>query len=74
MKKPIRHTYVHRGDAARRRTRIKNAVLALGFVVAVALLIGSRSAVGEARAESAFSFGLTSESRQLANELGVAKG
>ncbi|NUR19475.1 MAG: transglycosylase SLT domain-containing protein [Gemmatimonadaceae bacterium] len=74
MKKPIRRTYVHRGDAARRRTRIKNALLALGFVAAVVLLVSSRSAVGEARAESAFSFGLTSESRRLSNELGEAKG
>jgi len=74
MKKPIRRTYVHRGDAARRRTRIKNSLLALGVVLAVVLLAGSRSAVGEARAESTFSFGLTSESRRLSNELGEAKG
>ena len=74
MKKPIRRTYVHRGDAARRRTRIKNSLLALGFVAAVVLLAGSRSAVGEARAEPTFGFGLTAESRRLSDELGEAKG
>jgi soluble lytic murein transglycosylase-like protein len=72
--KPIRRNYVHRGDAARRRTRIKNALLGLGFVLAVALLTGSRSGVGEARAESRFGFALTADSRQLSDELGEAKG
>ena len=72
--KPIRDRYSHRGDAARKRKRIKNGLIALGFVVAVPLVAGSRSAVGEARAEDTFSFGLTSESRRLKDQLGEAQG
>ena len=71
--KPIRRTYAHRGDAARRRTRVKNAILGLGFILAVALLAHSRNGVGEARASS-FGFALTADSRQLSDELGEAKG
>ena len=71
--KSIRRTYAHRGDAARRRTRIKNALLGLGFVLAVGLLTRSRTGVGEARASS-FGFALTADSRQLSDELGEAKG
>ena len=72
--KPIRRNYAHRGDAARRRTRIKNALLGAGFVLAVVLLARSRNGVGEARAESTFGFALTADSRQLSDELGEAKG
>jgi soluble lytic murein transglycosylase-like protein len=72
--KPIRRSYAHRGDAARRRTRIKNALLGLGFIVAMVLLVRSRAGVGEARAASSFGFALTADSRQLNDELGEAKG
>ena len=71
--KPTRRTYAHRGDAARRRTRIKNALLSLGFVTAVVLLARTNKTVGEARA-STFGFALTADSRQLTDELGEAKG
>lgn len=72
--KQTRRTYAHRGDAARRRTRIKNALLGLGFVIAVALLVRSHRGVDEARAASTFSFALTGDSRSLNDELGEAKG
>lgn len=71
--KQTRRTYVHRGDAARRRARIKNAMLGAACVVAVALLLRSHRGVDEARA-STFSFGLTGESRRLNDELGEARG
>lgn len=72
--KQTRRTYAHRGDAARRRARIKNALLGLGFVIAVALLVRSHRGVDEARAASTFSFALTGDSRRLNDELGEAKG
>lgn len=72
--KQTRRTYAHRGDAARRRTRIKNALLGLGFVVAVGLLVRSHRGVDEARAASSFSFALSGDSRRLNDELGEAKG
>ena len=72
--KTLRGTYSHRGDAARKRKRVKNALVALGFVLAIVLVTGTRSAVGEARAEDTFSFALTGESRRLREELGEAQG
>jgi soluble lytic murein transglycosylase-like protein len=72
--KTTRDTYSHRGDAARKRRRVKNALFAVGFILSVVLVAKSRSAVGEARAENAFSFGLTGESRRLRDELGEAQG
>jgi soluble lytic murein transglycosylase-like protein len=38
----LRGTYVHRGDAQRRRTRIKQTVLVLSFFGATAFLLGNR--------------------------------
>lgn len=72
--KTTRDTYSHRGDAARKRRRVKNALFAVGFILSVVLVAKSRNAVGEARAEDAFSFGLTGESRRLRDELGEAQG
>lgn len=72
--KTLRGTYSHRGDAARKRKRVKNGLVALGFVLAIVLVAGTRSAVGEARAEDTFSFALTGESRRLRDELGEAQG
>jgi soluble lytic murein transglycosylase-like protein len=40
--KNLRGTYVHRGDAPRRRTRIRQSVLAVSFFSASAFLLGSR--------------------------------
>lgn len=37
----LRGTYVHRGDGFRRRTRIKQTVLALSFFCAIGLLLGN---------------------------------
>ena len=72
--KQTRRTYAHRGDAARRRTRIKNAVLAATFLGTVALLVRSHRGVDEARAASPFSFALTGDARTLSDALGEAQG
>lgn len=40
--KNLRGTYVHRGDAHRRRTRVKQTVLAMSFFGAAAFLLGNR--------------------------------
>jgi soluble lytic murein transglycosylase-like protein len=71
--KQTRRNYVHRGDAARRRARIKSAILGTAFVVAVGLLIRSHRGVGEAQA-STFGFALSGDARRLNDELGEAKG
>jgi len=72
--KQTRRTYAHRGDAARRRTRTKNALLAAAFLGAVVLLVRSHRGVDEARAASTFSFALTGDSRRLNDALGEAQG
>jgi soluble lytic murein transglycosylase-like protein len=72
--KQTRRTYAHRGDAARRRTRIKNAILGAAFLGAVALLVRSHRGVDEARAASPFSFALSSDARRLDDALGEAQG
>lgn len=41
--KNLRGTYVHRGDAQRRRTRVKQVALAGGFIAASAFLLGNRT-------------------------------
>ena len=41
--KNLRGTYVHRGDAQRRRTRVKQVALAGGFIAASAFLVGNRT-------------------------------
>lgn len=41
--KNLRGTYVHRGDAQRRRTRVKQISLAGGFIAASAFLLGNRA-------------------------------
>jgi soluble lytic murein transglycosylase-like protein len=38
----LRGTYVHRGDRLRRRTRLKQATLAVGFFSAVGFVLGNR--------------------------------
>lgn len=40
--KNLRGTYVHRGDAHRRRTRVRQVTLAVGFFGASAFLLGNR--------------------------------
>lgn len=74
----LRGTYVHRGDAARLRRRIKQAAFAAGSIALTTIVIASRKttpanaepAVTVARA-SMFSFG---DSRKLRDELLSAKG
>src|SRR5258705_8833778 len=43
--KNLRGTYVHRGDAHRRRTRLKQTVLAVSFLGVSAFLLGNRKPV-----------------------------
>jgi soluble lytic murein transglycosylase-like protein len=78
----LRSTYVHRGDAVRRRNRLKRFV-AWGTVLAVALfVIANRqpsAPVAEAAANtpgssSAFRFGLLWENRRLRREIANAAG
>ena len=73
----LRQSYVHRGDAERRRRRLKRAALAGAFVVAVALLMGTR-APGEAQAdvseEPSVPFYLRGEARRLQEELDETRG
>ena len=80
MKKP-RSTYVHRGDAIRRRTRLTRLVAFVGVASAALLVIANRRpspATAEAAASpggsSTFSFGLLGENRRLRQELENATG
>ena len=73
----LRGTYVHRGDAARRRRRIKQMLLGAGSIAATVLVIASRKTT-PANAEPAvtgdralFSLG---DSRKLRQELESANG
>ncbi|HEX6533992.1 MAG TPA: lytic transglycosylase domain-containing protein [Gemmatimonadaceae bacterium] len=73
MRNPTQ-SYAHRGDRLRRNDRIKKVVLVAGLLIAVALVPRQRPEVAQASAGSAFTLGLTSESRRLRNELDAAKG
>jgi hypothetical protein len=69
---------VHRGDAARRRQRLKRTLYAAGAVAAVALVLATRHP-DTANAEvafrsSGFSLGLGSGARELRQELDSTKG
>ena len=73
----LRGTYVHRGDAARRRRRIKQALFAAGSIAMTTVVIASRK-TATANAEPAtghraaiFSLG---ENRKLRDELQSARG
>lgn len=77
--KNLRGTYVHRGDAYRRRTRIKQTVLALSFFSALGFLLGNRKpATLDAEAapvpsRSAFRLDLSTD-RTLASQVDSARG
>jgi soluble lytic murein transglycosylase-like protein len=80
--KNLRGTYVHRGDAPRRRARVKQTVLAVGFFAAVAFVLGNRRpATPEALAApvragasaSPFRIDLSTD-RSLASQLDSVKG
>lgn len=68
----LRGTYVHRGDAIRRRNRIKRALLSTGLVIAVVGIWKSRSPA-EAAAEPTFLAGRSTVERMQV-ELNVARG
>jgi soluble lytic murein transglycosylase-like protein len=51
--KNLRGTYVHRGDAYRRRKRLKRTVLALSFFGAAAFVLGNRKPTAPRAAEAA---------------------
>src|SRR5688500_19015305 len=74
--KKLRSTYVHRGDAIRRRARIRKALALVGIAGAVLFVIANRRpapATAEAASVSAgssgFSFSLFGENRRLRREL-----
>ena len=80
--KNLRGTYVHRGDAHRRRTRVRQTVLAVSFFSASAFLLGNRKPVSpDAIAApapvpseaSGFRFNLGT-GRSLASQLDSARG
>jgi soluble lytic murein transglycosylase-like protein len=75
--KNLRGTYVHRGDAHRRRTRIKQTVLALSFFGATAFLLGNRKPTARpaeaAPIRSSFRISL-STNRSVAAELDSIRG
>ena len=73
----LRGTYVHRGDAARRRRRIKQALFAVGSIALTTVVIASRDP-SQANAEPAVtesrSFFSMGDSRELRQELENTKG
>jgi soluble lytic murein transglycosylase-like protein len=76
--KNLRGTYVHRGDAYRRRKRLKRTVLALSFFGAAAFVVGNRNPAAPT-AEAApinntgFKINVTTD-RSLSFALDSAKG
>jgi len=79
--KKLRSTYVHRGDAIRRRIRLRRLVAFLGVAGAALFVIANRRpapAVAEAAAlssgSSTFSFGLLGDNRRLRQDLENAMG
>ena len=80
MKKP-RSTYVHRGDAIRRRNRLRRLLAFAGIAGAALFVIANRRpspATAEAAAmsggSSTFSFGLLGENHRLRQDLENAMG
>ena len=74
----LRGTYVHRGDAARRRKRLKQTLYAAAAVLVAALALAARHP-GTASAEvaihsSGFSLGLGGGARELREQLDSTKG
>ena len=72
----LRGTYVHRGDAARRRRRIQRVLLAISIVVLAALVVENRwtpSANAEPARPAVF-FSIGSQSRKLWQDLETARG
>ena len=76
--KNLRGTYVHRGDAQRRRTKVRQTVLAVSFFSASAFLLGNRKPVSTeaiaAPAPAPKSFHLSLGGRSLASQLDSTQG
>jgi soluble lytic murein transglycosylase-like protein len=79
--KQLRSTYVHRGDAIRRRNRLRSLFVFVGISGAALLVIANRRpapATAEAAAvsstSSSFSFSMIGENRRLKKELENALG
>src|SRR5260221_14750628 len=77
--KTLRGTYVHRGDRMRRRTRVKQMVLAARFFVTVGLLLGNRERAAPAAEAAPVSRGAgfhidLSTTRSLTAQLHSARG
>ena len=77
--KNLRGTYVHRGDVQRRRTRVRQTVLAVSFFSASAFLLGNRKPVSTdaiaapVPTKSSFRLNLSTD-RSLASQLDSARG
>src|SRR5690242_18309921 len=74
----LRGTYVHRGDAVRRRKRLKQALFAAGSIAVTVIVIAARRTT-TANAEPALTKGQSSffsigDSRKLRHELESAQG
>lgn len=75
----LRGTYVHRGDAARKRRRMKQMLFAAGSVAATVIVLATRKSI-PANAEPAVTGGSSSffrmgpDTRKLRQELESAKG
>jgi soluble lytic murein transglycosylase-like protein len=72
----LRGTYVHRGDAARRRRRIQRLFLASAIVVLAAFVVENRRtpAANAAPARPAVFFSIGSQSRKLWQDLETTRG
>ena len=78
--KKLGSSYVHRGDAIRRRNRIRKAFALVGVVGAALFVIANRqpspptAEAAVSSSSSSFSFGLLGENRRLRQELENAVG
>src|SRR5438067_13905773 len=71
----LRGTYVHRGDAARRRRRIKQALIVAAVVASAgAVVVGRRAPAANAEPVRSRFFSLTSDSRNLWQDLETTCG
>ena len=73
----LRGTYVHRGDAARRRKRIQRTLFVLGSATFIALVMASRkpgTANAEITASEPTSFSFLGGRKELSDELATTKG
>jgi len=73
----LRGTYVHRGDAARRRRRIKQSLIAAGSIALTVIVLESRkttTANAEPAVTGSESFFSIGDSRKLRHELASTQG